>query len=150
MRHADAVIAGVWRALRPGGRFVAELGGHGCIATVVGAFYEVLARRGINGAELNPFYFPTPEDYAARLAAGGFQVDSMALIPRPTPLPDDIEGWMGTFFECFTTALPVPQRPAFVDEVREALRPRLCDANGRWTADYVLLRFAATKPHPRR
>jgi len=90
MRGADDVIAGVWRALRPGGRFVAELGGHGCIATVVAAFDEALARHGIDGAELNPFYFPTPADYTARLAAGGFRVDSISLIPRPTRLPDGI------------------------------------------------------------
>ncbi|MGH6689210.1 MAG: class I SAM-dependent methyltransferase, partial [Gammaproteobacteria bacterium] len=146
MLGADDVIAGVWRALRPGGRFVAELGGHGCIATVVAAFSEALARRGIDGADLNPFYFPTPDDYTARLTAGGFRVDSIALIPRPTRLPHDIEGWMETFFECFMGVLPAPERPAFVGEVREALRPRLCDARGRWTADYVLLRFAATKP----
>src|SRR6185436_232450 len=31
IKRADAVIAGVHRALRPGGRFVAELGGHGCV-----------------------------------------------------------------------------------------------------------------------
>lgn len=146
MRQADDVIAGVWRALRSGGRFVAELGGQGCIATIIAALYEALARRGIDGSELNPWYFPTPDDYAGRLVARGFQVDSIALIPRPTPLPGDIGGWMETFFECFTAVLERSRRPALVDEVREALRPRLCDANGRWTADYVLLRFAATKP----
>src|SRR5262249_21711375 len=31
MKRADDVIAGVWRALRPGGRFVGEMGGHGCV-----------------------------------------------------------------------------------------------------------------------
>ena len=40
MRRPDAVIAGVWRALRPGGRFVAEMGGHGCVATIVAALAE--------------------------------------------------------------------------------------------------------------
>jgi hypothetical protein len=30
-----------------------------------------------------------------------------------------------------------------VDEVREVLRPLLCDEQGQWTADYVRLRFAA-------
>src|SRR4029450_2755203 len=34
MKRADAVIDGVWRALRPGGRFVAECGGHGCVAKI--------------------------------------------------------------------------------------------------------------------
>src|SRR3954447_18573263 len=30
MKRADEVIAGVWRALKPCGRFVAECGGHKC------------------------------------------------------------------------------------------------------------------------
>ena len=34
-------------------------------------------------------------------------------------------------------------RPAFIEEVREVLRPQLCDRNGKWTADYTRLRFAA-------
>jgi len=147
MRDADAVIAGVWRALRPGGRFVAELGGAGCIATVVGALDGALARRGLDGARLNPFYFPAPDDYAGRLAARGFRIGFIVETPRPTLLPDDIAGWMETFFESFTAVLPPPERAAFVREVVEALRPTLCDGAGAWTADYVLLRFAARKPH---
>ena len=145
MREADAVIAGVWRALRPGGRFVAEMGGEGCIATVVAALYDALARRGIDGATLNPWYFPALDHYAARLAAGGFRVDSICLIRRPTPLPDDLDGWMETFFECFMAVLTPAERPPFEREVLDALRPKLRDGGG-WTADYVCLRFAATKP----
>jgi len=38
------------------------------------------------------------------------------------------------------------ERAAFIDEVREALRPDLCDSSGKWFADYVRLRFAADKP----
>ena len=38
MRRADRVIDGAWRALRPGGRFVAEFGGAGCVATIAGAY----------------------------------------------------------------------------------------------------------------
>ena len=145
MKRADLAIAGVRRALRPGGRFVGEFGGHGCVATIVGALADALARRGIDAATVNPWYFPTPEDYGARLAAGGFVVRSIALIPRPTPLPGDVIGWLETFAESFTTAVPAPERPAFLAEVCEALRPRLSDAGGRWTADYVRLRFAAVK-----
>ncbi len=37
MKRADDVIAGVWRALVPGGRFVAECGGAGCVATIATA-----------------------------------------------------------------------------------------------------------------
>src|SRR5690242_17291208 len=40
MTRPDAVIGGVWRALKPGGRFVGELGGAGCIATIERAIYR--------------------------------------------------------------------------------------------------------------
>jgi trans-aconitate methyltransferase len=146
MHRADAVIAGVWRALVPGGRFVAECGGAGCVAIISAALAAALARRGIDAARVNPWYFPTVEDYGGRLRARGFAVTSIALIPRPTPLPGDITAWLETFAESFTAALAATQRAAFLDEVREALRPELCDAAGQWTADYVRLRFAAHKP----
>jgi hypothetical protein len=41
--------------------------------------------------------------------------------------------------------LPPSERASFIAEVQEILRPQLCDAAGRWTADYVRLRFAAEK-----
>jgi trans-aconitate methyltransferase len=146
MPRADNVIAGVWRALKPGGRFVAECGGAGCVATISAALAAALQRRGIDAARVNPWYFPAVDDYGGRLRARGFAVTSIALIPRPTPLPGDITGWLETFAESFTAALPATQRAAFLDEVREALRPELCNASGQWTADYVRLRFAAFKP----
>jgi hypothetical protein len=105
-----------------------------------------LARRGVDGAVLDPWYFPDVDAYRERLEAAGFRVGSIALIPRPTPLPGDVTAWLETFAESFTGALPAAERPAFLAEVREALRPMLCDASGAWMADYVRLRFAATKP----
>ena len=143
MRDADAVLAGVAQALRPGGRFVAECGGHGCVAAVGTALTAVLARRGIDAAALTPWYFPTVDDYGARLARAGFVVDSIALIPRPTPLPGDVRDWIDTFGKVFLGAVADDDRQAAVDEAVALLRPWLCDDRGRWTADYVRLRFAA-------
>lgn len=146
MKRAALVIDGVWRALAPGGRFVGECGGDGCVATIVAALSAALERRGQDARAANPWYFPTVADYRARLEARGFAVASIALIPRPTPLPGDVTGWLETFAESFTGVLPEGERAAFLAEVQDALRPKLCDADGRWTADYVRLRFAATKP----
>ena len=143
MRRPDDVIAGVRRALRPSGRFVGEFGGHGCVARIVDALYTALERRGLDGARLNPWYFPTTEDYGARLEAGGFEVSSIALIPRPTPLPGDVTAWLETFAESFTAPLPEAHRAAFLGDVRELLRPALCNVEGNWSADYVRLRFSA-------
>jgi len=145
MSDPAKVIAGVRRALKPHGRFVAEFGGHGCVARIRKALVEALNRRGVKGEAASLWYFPTVEDYSQQLIRGGFVVSYIALIPRPTPLPGDITGWLETFAESFTTTLPPVERPAYVAEVREALRPELCDAEGKWTADYVRLRFAAIK-----
>ena len=146
MKAADDVIAGVFRALRPGGRFVGELGGHGCVREIRTALVAALDRRGIDGEGRVPWYFPTVGEYAMRLERGGFRVDSIALIPRPTPLPGDVVGWLETFGESFTSALPPGARVAYLDEVRSALEARLRDGSGTWMADYVRLRFAATRP----
>ena len=146
MKRVDDVIAGVWRALKPGGRFVAEFGGDGNVAQIRYGLHDALRRRGIDPEEVDPWYFPTPAEHTSRLEAQGFEVTWMRLIPRPTPLPGDISGWLDTFAESFIFALPVEERAEIVAEVREALRPTLCDAQGQWTADYVRLRFAAQKP----
>ena len=145
MRNPETVIAGVWRALRRKGRFVAEFGGQGCCAMIKSALVAALNRRGMDGEAAVPWYFPTVEEYSALLNKAGFSVDYIALVPRPTPLPGDITGWLETFAESFTARLPPTERPAYVADVRDALRSELCDADGKWTADYVRLRFTATK-----
>lgn len=143
MREPDRVIAGVARALKPGGRFVGEMGGAGNIARIVEALTAALQRRRL-APEL-PWYFPGAEEYRAKLMAGGFAVREIALFPRPTPLPGDIAGWLETFGAGSLARLPESERAAFVAELREALRPQLRQPDGSWTVDYVRLRFAAVK-----
>jgi SAM-dependent methyltransferase len=145
MRDADAVIDGARRALRPGGRFVAELGGAGCVETIRAALIAGLDRRGVDGLAADPWYFPTDIDYRVRLQRGGFEVKYIALIPRPTSLPGDLIGWLETFAESFTGKLPLEERGVYLAEVQEAIRPALCAGDGSWTADYVRLRFAAER-----
>jgi len=145
MKQPDRVIAGVRRALRSGGRFVGEFGGAGNVAIIVGALESACRRRGIDPVPLNPWYFPSADEYAGRLKAQGFDVVSIALFPRPTPLPSDITAWLETFAKTFTDAVPVAERASVLDEVAELSAPELRDAEGKWTADYVRLRFAAVR-----
>jgi trans-aconitate methyltransferase len=143
-RDPDAVISGIHRALKPGGRFAAEMGGHGCVAAITVALCATLQERGVpNPAGLIPWYFPTADEYRARLERAGFHVESIALIPRPTPLPTGMRGWLDTFAIPFAKSLPENERDEFLNEATEKLRPVLCDAQGRWTADYMRLRFLA-------
>jgi trans-aconitate methyltransferase len=146
MQQADAVIDGVWRALEPGGRFVAEMGGAGNVAAIMAALVAGLDRRGLDGAAAVPWFFPNPENYRARLERRGFEVRTIGLIERPTPLPGAMAGWLETFAESFIRRLPEQDQAAYVAEVEAALAPRLRDAQGQWSADYVRLRFAAEKP----
>jgi SAM-dependent methyltransferase len=146
IRPPDSVIAGVWRALEPGGHFVGELGGAGNIAQVLAALAVVLARRGIPMQQASPWYFPDEAEYRGRLEQAGFVVTSMERFPRPTPLPGDVGDWLETFAGSFLGIFPEPERAQVIDEVRELLRPRLLNGDGVWVLDYVRLRFAATKP----
>lgn len=112
---ADSVIKGVAKALRPG------------------------ACRGYS-----PWFFPTPENYTKRLEGGGFRVEDIALIPRPTLLPTHMAGWLQTFAGPFFARCDAADIPEITEDAVALLRPALCDDQGVWTADYMRLGFTAT------
>jgi trans-aconitate methyltransferase len=144
MRPQEAVLAGVARALKPGGRFVAEMGGHNNTAAILTAFRAVLAKRGIESLGLMPWYFPSAAAYRQKLEAAGFRVEEIAIVPRPTPLEAGLAAWLDTFCEDFF--LPLADRAAAKQEVCDLLEPILRDETGLWIADYVRLRFKAVLP----
>jgi SAM-dependent methyltransferase len=143
MGPLDAVLAGVRRALRPRGRFVGEMGGHGNVAAVLTALLAVLGERGIDARERIPWTFPTTDEFAALLEKSGFAIESLELIYRPTLLPTGIEGWLDTFAGSFLEGFESAERRALGARVAMLLGPSLCDESGRWIADYVRLRFSA-------
>jgi SAM-dependent methyltransferase len=145
VKDQDAMLAGVHRALKRGGRFVAEMGGHGNIAAICTALRAALLRRGIDGEVRNPWYYPTGEDYASRLQTHGFTLEMIAVIPRPTILPTGMRAWLETFANPFVHDLTPEQRSEIFEEVCALLAPSLRDADGNWTADYVRLRFRCTR-----
>jgi trans-aconitate methyltransferase len=145
VRDHDAMLTGVHRALKPGGRFVAEFGGHGNIAAIQVAIRSVLAHRGWE-TKIHRYY-ATPAEYSARLETHGFSVNHIELMPRPTPLPTGIRGWLETFERATLDRIPLHQRESFFEEVEDLLREEVCDSYGNWTAHYVRLRFLATA-HP--
>jgi trans-aconitate methyltransferase len=145
MRDQRAVLAGVHRALKPAGRFVAEMGGHNNTAAILVALSAVLARRGLNAQRLSPWYFPSADAYRRKLEEAGFTVEEIAIVPRPTTLPTGIEAWLDTFAEDFLGAIAEPDRSRARTEVADLLRPVLIDETGTWIADYVRLRFRAIR-----
>ena len=146
MRDQDAVLRGVYRALKPGGRFVAECGGQGNIAAIRVALLAVLTPRGIGAERIENNRFFSSTEYRARLESHGFLVEEITLTPRPTPLPSGMADWLQTFRSSVLEQLPASARPAAVEQIAGLLQPVLCDREGNWTADYVRLRFVARRP----
>ena len=146
IHDADAVIAGVYRALKPGGRFVAEMGGENCVATIKQGLIAALNKRGIDGESRVPWYFPGPAEYGPRLEAAGFTIEYIAHIERPTRLPGTLGDWLNTFAKSFLLAVPEDERRKVIQEVADFARPQLQDRDGGWTLDYTRLRFRAIKP----
>jgi trans-aconitate methyltransferase len=145
MKRLEAVVAGVASSLKPAGRFIGEFGGRGNVKRIRSALHAELRRRAIDPAPIDPWYYPSPEEYSELLSRAGFIVNYIELIPRPTKLPGDILDWLEIFAQPFTQAVPEPERGSFLREVRNELATCLRDGAGNWFADYVRLRFKATK-----
>jgi trans-aconitate methyltransferase len=148
MLDRKAVAAGVFRALRPGGRFVGEMGGDGNVATLRAGIREELSARGYLVPVEDPQWYPSVEAFTEVYRNAGFTDIDARLIPRPTPLPTGVVGWLTTFRTGFMDHAHVPdaEQPGVARAVEDRLAPKLRQPDGSWIADYVRLRFAMRKP----
>jgi SAM-dependent methyltransferase len=148
MLDGAAVAQGVHRALKPGGRFVGEMGGQGNVATLRAGIRAELVRRGYPVPAEDPQWYPAPEEFAAIYAAAGFVDIDAQLIPRPTPLPEGVAAWLRVFRAGFMDAAQVPEadQAEIAAAVEQMLAPQLRQPDGSWVADYVRLRFSMRKP----
>ena len=145
MPRQAQVVAGVWRALRPGGRFVGELGADGNVRCIVDALGAELALLGIDAAAHDPWTFPTAARFRELLLAAGFDVGTLEVFARPTRFERDLADWLELMAQGFLAPVPPAARAPLLARVTERLRPVLF-ADGAWQLDYVRLRFAARRP----
>ncbi|MEO0682186.1 MAG: methyltransferase domain-containing protein [Pseudomonadota bacterium] len=143
MTDPDAAVAGAARALRPGGRFVAEQGGHGNVAAIRTALIAALAGEGVETNLSEVWSFPSVEEQRGRLEAAGFAVRSIELIPRPTPVASSLERWLEVLAAPALHCLPPDRRGHARARAAALAAPALVEAGGGLVADYVRLRFAA-------
>jgi len=115
------------------------------VETIRSALHAALVRRGIDPAPVDPWYYPSPQEYSHLLSKAGFTAAYIELIPRPTKLPGDILAWLEIFAQPFTKAVCESDRVGFLEEIRRELATNLQDSAGNWFADYIRLRFKATK-----
>lgn len=148
-RDPDRVFRNIFAALKPGGRFVAEMGGEGNIETIRACMQDALQSYHLSVETLSPKFFPPVETARRMLEAAGFNIEEMTRFERPTPLPDGLRSWVETFATGVLNALSADQREAFLQEVERRAEDRLKNGQG-WWADYVRLRFVALKPETAR
>ena len=141
----QAVIQGVNQALKEKGRFVGEFGGQGNIGALIEAMQTIFAQHPEFGAFKHPWFFPSATEYQQALEPRGFQVSYMELIPRPTSLKTGVREWLKIFARQITHGLNEDQTETFYQEAESLLKPVLYTEKDGWVADYVRLRFAASK-----
>ena len=152
--EAEAVIAGVTRALkpayagRPGGRFVAEFGGKGNIQKLVAAFHNALRVLDLRPPdEVGPWFYPSVAEYAGMLEKHGLEVREASLFERPTVLEEGergLENWIRVFRKTFVEKMGEANAARWIREVERQCRRELF-RDGSWVLDYRRLRIAAWK-----
>lgn len=148
MLDSDAVAAGVFRALKSGGRFVGEMGGAGNVRAMRAALNAELEARGYALPGGDQQWYPSCQEFGAIYGAAGFEDINARLIDRPTPLPAGPQGWFRTFRSgyCDVVGVPEAERAALFDAAAERLPAAMQGEDGVWLADYVRLRFSMRKP----
>jgi SAM-dependent methyltransferase len=148
MLDPDAVATGVFSVLKPGGRFVGEMGGQGNLYALRTGIRAELTARGYRLPDEDPQWYPRVEEFQRLYSCAGFTDIRAHLIPRPTPLPTGVAGWVKTFRRGWLEVAGVAEadRDDVAVAVEARLQPHLQQADGSWTADYVRLRFSMRKP----
>ena len=148
MLDANAVARGVFAALKPGGRFVGEMGGDGNVATLRRVLRDTVVAMGFTPPAHDPQWYPTVAAFAAIYAAAGFTDIEAQLIDRPTPLPTGAYDWFRTFRVGFldTAGVPEDRRDDLARRAATIADAALRQPDGSVAADYVRLRFSMRKP----
>jgi trans-aconitate methyltransferase len=144
--EAEQVVQSIASALKMGGRFVAELGGKGNVASITEAVRQALWE--LLRIEEDPgWYFPSIGEYTSLLEKYNLAVQTALLFDRPTPLSDGEKGlqnWLRMFYEHPFYHIPEDLKQRVLERTEEKLRDRMFK-DGQWVADYRRLRIIAYK-----
>lgn len=77
----------------------------------------------------------------------GFNVVHAALVPRITPLPEGLMGWLAVFARnSILKDLSEEEALSIMKQVESMCSVDCLDEDGNWTVVYIRLRFVAIKP----
>lgn len=140
VRDSRSAAASVARALKPGGRFVFEMGGIGNIENLLCVIREVAGEIDM------PWYFPGIGEYTELLEAAGLEVRRAERFDRPTLVPGEhgLEDWLIMFGEPLFGNRGEAEKAAIRRNVADRMRASNY-RDGAWLIDYRRLRMVALK-----
>jgi trans-aconitate methyltransferase len=121
MPDQRAVLQGIARALKPGGRVFLSMGGRGTAALATKNL-DLLKKESVWApflmSAVSPHHFRGPEEYAPWLAEVGLLADRVELVSKPMRLAsiDAMEGWFRTTWMPYVESIPAAQRGEFLRE----------------------------------
>jgi len=124
MPNPEAVVRGIARALKPGGRIFLSMGGRGTASSGFKALSAMAQdsrwSEAISGAT-SPYHFLGPLEYEPWLADAGLHADRVELVPKPMRHADQaaLEGWFRTTWMAYSSRVAENQRAEFLRELAE-------------------------------
>jgi len=143
-RDPLGVLTSVRKVLKPGGRFIVEMGGFMNCIGIRSALYDIVKLKGHNPGDYDPWYFPSVEDYAKLLTTAGFETTHLSLSPRITSLSTGLYDWLNLFVRhSFLQKFTDEEASEIMREVEARCRRDCQDGDGNWAMIYTRLRVSA-------
>lgn len=146
-----AVLRGLKRVLRGGGRMILSFGGRGNASDVIRVFDDLCGeppwRRYFEGFG-SPYYFHGSDDYLRWLAEVGLKTERVELVPKDMAHrePDELAGWIRTTWLPYTQRVPPDERDRFISAfVKHYLLQHPADDAGFTHVRMVRLEVEAVK-----
>jgi trans-aconitate methyltransferase len=147
-----AAVQGIARALRPGGRFIAQFGGYGNVADVIASFEHVLrleSGRNLGAPGKLPYRFHTATTYESWLNEAGLQIHECRLVPKDMvhESRSTFVGWLRSAWHPYTSGIALDSRDAVLEATAQHyMAGHPPDAQGRVHVATVRLQVRASKP----
>lgn len=146
-----SVLRRILESLKKGGRFVAQMGGKGNAANILGVVDGLIGRSKWSPYFRDftpPYLFYSPEEYVMLLTEAGFSVLRIELIDKHMDHagPDGLSDWIRTTWLPYTQRVPRTLQTLFIEEIVETFVVRYPpQAKGVVSISMVRLEFEAVR-----
>ena len=147
-----AVLKGVRRSLRPGGRLLFQCGGRGNAARILDLTGDLIkSERWARYFQdfVFPYHFYGPEEYGPWLGEAGLRARRVELVPKDMvhQSQEGLEGIIRNTWLPYTERLPEDLRPEFIGDVARRYIERFPpDGNGAVHVQMMRLEVVAERP----